>query len=88
MGFLMSMNNAVRGKKLSSPCDASPVINSLLELLDTLSLWIDEIPPVDQPQRFGNKAFRDYYARLKEVGLYYDFIKVCFICKGCVVRVQ
>ncbi|XP_064104121.1 serine/threonine-protein phosphatase 2A activator-like [Macrobrachium nipponense] len=68
MGFLTSMNNAVRGKKLSAPCDVTPVIKNLLEMLDTLSQWIDEIPPIDQPQRFGNKAFRDFYAKLKENG--------------------
>ncbi|XP_068221485.1 serine/threonine-protein phosphatase 2A activator-like [Palaemon carinicauda] len=68
MGFLTSMNNAVRGKKLSAPCEVSLVTNNLLEMLDTLSQWIDDIPPTDQPQRFGNKAFRDFYAKLKEDG--------------------
>lgn len=36
-------------------------------MLDKMSNWIDEIPPIDQPQRFGNKAFRDYFKRVKEV---------------------
>ena len=31
-----------------------------------MSKWIDEIPPIQQPQRFGNKAFRDWTARLKQ----------------------
>ena len=35
-------------------------------MLETLSKWIEEIPPIQQPQRFGNKAFRDWTARLKE----------------------
>ena len=43
------------------------IIQSLLELLTTLDTWIDEIPPIEQPQRFGNKAYRDWFNRLKEV---------------------
>lgn len=30
--------------------------------------WIDDIPPVDQPVRFGNTAYRDWFAKLEEVG--------------------
>ncbi|XP_012824572.1 serine/threonine-protein phosphatase 2A activator isoform X2 [Xenopus tropicalis] len=40
------------------------VIHKLMSLLDTLNRWIDEMPPVDQPSRFGNKAFRTWYAKL------------------------
>ena len=36
-------------------------------MLDTMNSWIDEIPPTDQPQRFGNKAFRTWCNRLEEV---------------------
>ena len=36
-----------------------------MTLLDTLSKWIDEIKPAEQQQRFGNKAFRDWHAKLK-----------------------
>ncbi|KAG9342209.1 hypothetical protein JZ751_016711 [Albula glossodonta] len=38
----------------------------LLSLLDTLDRWIDETPPVDQPSRFGNKAYRAWYAKLDQ----------------------
>ena len=41
--------------------------NKLLEVLETMNKWIDEIPPIDQPQRFGNKAYRDWFDRLTEV---------------------
>ena len=36
----------------------------IVEILEHLSLWIDEIKPIDQQQRFGNKAFRDWYEKL------------------------
>ncbi|XP_069122473.1 serine/threonine-protein phosphatase 2A activator-like [Argopecten irradians] len=41
-------------------------ITKLVNLLDNMSQWIDEIPPIDQPQRFGNKAFKEFYDRLKD----------------------
>lgn len=66
LGFITSMNVAVKAKKTSSPCTTSPVTVSLLKMLDTISQWVDDIPPIDQPQRYGNKAFRDFYSRLKE----------------------
>ena len=43
------------------------MIQNVLNLLDTLSRWVDEIPPIQQPQRFGNKAYRIWFAKLKEV---------------------
>lgn len=45
-------------------------IENLVAMIDKMSKWIDEIPPIDQPQRFGNKAFRDYFKRVKEVPLF------------------
>ena len=39
----------------------------LIDMLDTLDTWIGEIPPIDQPQRFGNKAFRTWCGKLEEV---------------------
>lgn len=36
-------------------------------MLNKMDRWINEIPPIDQPQRFGNKAFRTWFERLKEV---------------------
>ncbi|XP_072311285.1 serine/threonine-protein phosphatase 2A activator-like [Eucyclogobius newberryi] len=39
-------------------------VEKLLELLYTLDRWINETPPVDQPSRFGNQAFRIWYTKL------------------------
>lgn len=47
-------------------------IEKLVALLNTLDRWIDETPPVDQPSRFGNKAYRTWYAKLDEVRLLQD----------------
>ncbi|KFQ41542.1 Serine/threonine-protein phosphatase 2A activator, partial [Nestor notabilis] len=101
MGFILTLNEGVKGKKLTceykvsevgeefgSPsfsfsrywsledcsglyhCDPSSLslqpIEKLVALLNTLDRWIDETPPVDQPSRFGNKAFRTWYAKLDQ----------------------
>ena len=42
-------------------------VDRLLVLLDTLEQWIDEIPPLQSPQRFGNLAFRTWGQRLEKV---------------------
>jgi len=32
VGFLLALNDAVRGKALSDPCPASPAVDALLEV--------------------------------------------------------
>lgn len=41
----------------------------MLGLLDELDRWIDEVPPLPTPQRFGNLAFRTWGERLEQVFL-------------------
>lgn len=36
-------------------------------MLDTLDAWLDEFPPLENAQRFGNKAFRSWVEKLVEV---------------------
>ena len=38
-------------------------------MLDVLDGWIDEIPPLQTPQRFGNLAFRKWGKRLEDVSV-------------------
>jgi hypothetical protein len=40
-----------------------------MEMLDILDAWIDDIPPLPTPQRFGNLAFRTWGKRLEDVRL-------------------
>ena len=39
----------------------------MLAVLDKLEVWIDETPPIEQPMRFGNKAFRQWFEALETV---------------------
>lgn len=73
----------MKGKKISDQVPESPVcpflpcsrdfhvtlqaIGKLQAMLDTLMKWVDEIEPVDQPQRFGNVAFRTWLDKVKPV---------------------
>lgn len=70
----MALNDSVKGKPNSSQYSKSLSIDSVCKLLDTLNSWIDDIPPIDQPQRFGNKAFRSWHAQLVEVCLNIFFL--------------
>ncbi|KAK2467238.1 hypothetical protein APHAL10511_000787 [Amanita phalloides] len=65
--FLRRLNESVVGYFL--PWDSSrpsKAVDSLIKLLVTLDKWIDEIPPSQSPQRFGNLAFRTWGKRLEE----------------------
>jgi len=41
-------------------------VEGLLALLEKLSALVDEVDPIEQPMRFGNKAFRTWYTRVTE----------------------
>ncbi|XP_061554279.1 serine/threonine-protein phosphatase 2A activator isoform X3 [Phycodurus eques] len=66
MGFILTLNESVKGKKLTCVYKVSETVEKLLDLLGTLDRWINETPPVDQPSRFGNKAFRTWFAQLDQ----------------------
>ncbi|XP_078083666.1 serine/threonine-protein phosphatase 2A activator [Mustelus asterias] len=66
IGFVLTLNESVKGKKLTCDYKSSEPVQKLVFLLNTLDRWIDETPPVDQPSRFGNKAFRTWYSRLEK----------------------
>ncbi|RUS15235.1 hypothetical protein BC938DRAFT_477045 [Jimgerdemannia flammicorona] len=66
MIFIENLNRSVVDKKISDPCHVSENITALLGMLDQIDSWTDDIPPLQNPQRFGNKAFRTWIARLEE----------------------
>lgn len=81
MGFILAINEAVKGKTNSSGGGAvSEIVQKTVELLDRLDQMIDETPPVKQPQRFGNQAFRTWYSKVQDVSIkFVDLVMVyCF----------
>uniref|UniRef100_A0A069DRY4 Serine/threonine-protein phosphatase 2A activator n=1 Tax=Panstrongylus megistus TaxID=65343 RepID=A0A069DRY4_9HEMI len=65
-GFINAMNEVAKGKTCRGQYPKSPAVEAILALLTTFKGWVSEIPPIEQPQRFGNKAFRTWYERLKK----------------------
>jgi len=65
IGFIEALNVSVKGKKLTDQLDISDNVGKLVDMLAKLSTFVDEVPPIEQPQRFGNKAFRSWYERLQ-----------------------
>ncbi|XP_042148562.1 serine/threonine-protein phosphatase 2A activator isoform X2 [Ixodes scapularis] len=64
VGFVLAMNERIKGKKLTDDFPVSEVTSGLLRLLETLDAWVEETPPVSQPQRFGNSAFRTWLQKV------------------------
>jgi hypothetical protein len=44
-----------------------PAIAKFVELMERLSVLVDETPPIKQPMRFGNKAFRSWHAEMVKI---------------------
>lgn len=67
----MAINDAVKGKSIDSNYSCSATIEKVIKMLDKFDKWIDETPPTDQPQRFGNKSFRTWHEKLNDVIFHY-----------------
>ncbi|KAI5736588.1 hypothetical protein M8J76_005008 [Diaphorina citri] len=65
-GFILSMNEAVRGKAIDTRLEPSNNVMSVFQMLEHFNKLIDETPPIDQPQRFGNKAFAQWLNKIGE----------------------
>lgn len=62
--FVKCCAGAVVGRKISDEITVSSCVQKTVHFLSKLNDLVDEIPPIQQPMRFGNKAFRDWYLRL------------------------
>lgn len=76
MGFILALNNSVQGKALTVECTQSPIIANIVQMLNEFDNWITEIPPTEQPQRFGNKSFRIWHEKLQQVNMQYFYFYV------------
>ncbi|XP_072935676.1 serine/threonine-protein phosphatase 2A activator-like [Epargyreus clarus] len=64
-GFIATLNEAIKAKPLSVDCKVSENVTKVMNLLDKIDNLISEFPPIEQPQRFGNVAFRDWLIKVK-----------------------
>jgi hypothetical protein len=44
----------------------SPSVRATVAMLHTISRWVDETPPETTAMRYGNPAFRTFFARLTD----------------------
>jgi len=66
VAFILDLNAACTGVKISAECYVSPVVEHILELLKKLSTWASEIEPAPVGlSRFGNVAFRIWLDRVQ-----------------------
>lgn len=75
LGFINGISTAIQGKRISDDIYISPVMANLLGIFEKLNGLIDETPPIDQPQRFGNKAYRTWSRKVNHVSLFKKIIK-------------
>eukprot|EP00826_Nyctotherus_ovalis_P065183 TRINITY_DN9576_c0_g1_i6.p1 TRINITY_DN9576_c0_g1~~TRINITY_DN9576_c0_g1_i6.p1 ORF type:complete len:315 (+),score=117.21 TRINITY_DN9576_c0_g1_i6:189-1133(+) len=65
VAFIVDLQASVE-HKANSDVKSSPVLAPIEEVLTELSGYVDSIPPLEQPMRFGNKAFRLFLDKVKE----------------------
>jgi hypothetical protein len=62
--FVSMCAKSVVGKKVSDCTETSPAVTTFVNYMTLLINLIDEIPPIPQPMRYGNKAFRQWHSRM------------------------
>lgn len=66
VGFILELNEKIKGKKRSSPHERSPKVECVVKFLARCRELVKEMPPVEQSSRFGNKTFRDWHKKMVE----------------------
>ncbi|GAA5895292.1 serine/threonine-protein phosphatase 2A activator [Sporobolomyces salmoneus] len=64
--YTLQLCHSVRGTKIEDECFESEVTRKSVAFLKEAEGWIDDIPLQTTPQRFGNKAFRDWLIKVKQ----------------------
>lgn len=62
-GFLNALVGSVRSTKMSET-QITPRLQPIFDYLQKLHTWVEETPAVEQPMRFGNKAFRTWLEKV------------------------
>ena len=65
IGFACALQASVQGSKISE-CEKPSNLARLHSFLDWADKLMEDVPPIQQPMRFGNKAFRTWMDKIKE----------------------
>ncbi|EDV32153.1 uncharacterized protein Dana_GF14182 [Drosophila ananassae] len=66
IGYINGTSSAIQGIKTTDEMYESEMLKKLLELFESLESLVAKHPPLEQPQRFGNKAYRDFAQDMRE----------------------
>jgi serine/threonine-protein phosphatase 2A activator len=58
------LNNSVKSLPRSSPREVRPIITNIVAALNRVHQIMDETAPLEEPMRFGNRAFRTFLTRV------------------------
>ena len=61
---LALINDSVKSKPRSSPHPVRPIITAILNSLKKVHDILDQVEPLNQPTRFGNRAFRIFLTQV------------------------
>ncbi|XP_011070459.1 serine/threonine-protein phosphatase 2A activator [Sesamum indicum] len=64
LGFVVSLSESIKSRKLSHPCHLSSTVETLVTILQKLVDYVDEIPPAPQTARYGNVSYRVWHERM------------------------
>ncbi|KAF2074106.1 hypothetical protein CYY_004591 [Polysphondylium violaceum] len=62
--FIQRLGDKIVNKPNSTETKISNLTENIIKMIKELELWIDSIPPLAQPMRYGNKAYRTFYQKL------------------------
>ena len=61
--FIVESQKAVKTTRMTET-ELPERLQPMFAYIEKLDQWLDEIPPIEQPMRFGNKAFRTWLDRI------------------------
>lgn len=61
--FIVETQKAVKSSK-QTETELPPHIKPLYDYIEKIQNMLDECPPIDQPMRFGNKAFKNWLDKI------------------------
>lgn len=64
LGFVVSLSESIKSHKLSDPCHVSSAVSTIVDVIEKLITFVDEIPPAPQAARYGNVAYRTWHDRM------------------------
>ncbi len=66
VGFIGELQKSVESKNISSTSE-DPKFDKIVKFLEKIEKLIEEVPPLQQKMRFGNKAFKTWHERMGQV---------------------